>query len=593
MCGIIAFIGKGNAWKNIVFGLKQLRNRGYDSAGICIYDNNNYKVKKYTKGAIESLSASKYDSYIGIGHTRWATHGKISEENAHPHLDYKERVALVHNGIIENYQELKNFLLTKNITFKSETDTEVIVNLIGYYLDNGYDNYTSITMAIEQLKGTWALVIIIKNKLYISRNGSPLLVGFSDNSAVVASESSGFPDTVKHYICLNEGETQVLSFSDEVSMTNLDKYQLINYYNKNDDTSPFPYEYWTIKEIMHQSKTVLDALKGRMSFFSENASGDKIILNGLEKLREMDNLIILGCGTSYFAGTLGLKYFREMECFDNIQVIDGAEFTYKDIPKKGRTALLLLSQSGETKDLHRCIPIAKEKGIFVLSIVNVEGSLIARDSDCCIYLKAGRENGVASTKSFTSQVLVLLLVALWLKADEKWYRSLVFLPNAVCKTLELNEKCREIASKIKEEKHIFILGKGFSESIAKEGSLKIKEISYIHAEGYSGGSLKHGPFALIEKNTPIILIMPDDEHFNKMMNAAEEVKCRGANVIIITDREIGNDNIFDDVITIPKCGKLAHLLAVIPLQLLAYELSIQKGINPDFPRNLAKVVTVD
>lgn len=369
--------------------------------------------------------------------------------------------------------------------------------------------------------------------------------------------------------------------------------------NTNILLSPIPYPHWTIREIMEQQ----DSIKRAMNMGGRIRNDEEVKLGGLNgkknELLELNNLIILACGTSYHAGLIGKKYFMDLRTFNTIQVIDGAEFTKCDIPLNGKTGLLLLSQSGETKDLHQCIKIGRDNDLIIMSIVNVVGSVIARDVDCGVYLNAGREMAVASTKCFTGQVVVLAMMAIWfsqnknmhLQKRRKYIRCLRQLPNDIKQTLATQNECKNITKLFTNMNSCFLLGKGINESIAKEGSLKIKEISYIHAEAYSASSLKHGPFALLNNNIPVIFISPDDEWWNKTNNAAEEVKSRhGMNILITDKKNVGNA--YNHIIKIPHNEKFSGLLSIIPLQILAYELSIKRNINPDFPRNLAKVVTV-
>jgi glucosamine--fructose-6-phosphate aminotransferase (isomerizing) len=630
MCGIIALLGCNFGdqplYTTLLNGLKILQNRGYDSAGIAMINNTNiplFTLNKYasTNDETSILKLEKdttiYNSKnykIGIGHSRWSTHGQKTDQNSHPHIDYKNRIALVHNGIIENYYPIKQRLLKENIDFKSETDTEVIVNLISHNLDKYMDIERAIEESIDELQGTWSLVIMYlgtPNKLYLSKNGSPLLVSLSNDFAMVSSEQSGFMNLTKNFICLNDGDIAVLNKeNDKITFRNIwykkpKSYKLNEIDLLNFKLTPEPYPYWTIKEIYEQEFSIKRAMNmgGRISNDSEVKLGG---LNDMkEQLLKIDNLIILACGTSYHAGLIGKTFFQDLCTFNAVQVIDGAEFNERDIPSSGNTGLLLLSQSGETKDLHRGMEIAKNKNLTVIGIINSVGSMIARESDCGVYLNCGREVAVASTKCFTSQIVVLGLMALWFSQNSKisqnidnkrgvYIKSLQQLSEQIKQVLTLDEQCKQIAQELKHDTSCFLLGKGKSEAIAREGALKIKEISYIHAEGYSGSALKHGPYALLTNNTPIIIISPDDEYFTKMTGVAEEVKSRKAKTILITDKtDILNTSIYDHVITVPQNKYFNSILSVIPLQLLAYYLSLSKEINPDMPRNLAKTVTVD
>jgi len=607
MCGIFAYLGKNNTIENIIGGLKQLQNRGYDSAGYCCLSNDNKfileKFASYNISALDKLEKINHKNYnLGIGHTRWATHGPKTDTNSHPHNDMTNNFSLVHNGIIENYLEIKKFLLKNNYTFKSETDTEIIVNLISYKYNLSNDIERAIKESTDELSGTYALCIISKfspGKIYCVRHGSPLLIGSNENEIIVTSEQSGFCNKVNSYICLNNSDLSILSFIDnKLEIITKSKYKKKSVNVSDIKLSPDPYDHWMMKEIVEQKESSLRAISLGGRLLNDNS----VRLGGLEKskqnLLEIDNLILLGCGTSYFAGLTSMRYFKELCNFNTVQIIDGAEFNEYDIPKIGKTSVILLSQSGETKDLHRCINIARKNDLFIIGVVNVVDSLIARESDCGCYLNAGREVAVASTKSFTSQVIILCMIAIWFSQNKdinniKRKRYITDLRNIhidINSILNNKEEFKKIIPSLIEKNSLFILGKGNLEAIAKEGSLKIKEVTYIHAEGYSGSSLKHGPFGLLEKDFPVILIDTDSNHNSKMSNVYEQVKSRHAKVITITNN-INYER--DDMYIIPNNKTFNNILSVIPFQLLSYYLSIEKGYNPDFPRNLAKVVTVE
>lgn len=608
MCGIIATLSSNNI-EILIEGLKQLQNRGYDSAGICSINDKTKKFinTKYASNnisAIEKLESNKNEhlnNLTGIAHTRWATHGPKTDINSHPHISYLENFALVHNGIIENYLTLKNELIENNIDFKSETDSEVIVNLIEYYYQQVNDVESAIKETLSRLEGTWGLAIITPlepNSIFCTRKGSPILVSKNNNEAIIASEQSAFCNRSNNYICLNNHDLCKLYYQDnKICLSTSEKYNELAVFNSNIDLSPSPYSHWTEKEINEQIDSSLRAISlgGRL------LSNNEVKLGGIEpfknNLKDISNIIILGCGTSFFAGECGKIYFKDLCNFNTIQVIDGAEFCLNDIPKLGKTGIILLSQSGETKDLHRCIELVKDYDVITIGIINTVDSLIAREVNCGIYLNAGREVGVASTKSFTSQVIILSMLAIWfaqvnninLSKRQKYIKDLRNLSLNIETTLNTyNEKLETL---FKNKKSCFILGKGIGHYIAKEGCLKLKELSYIHAEGYSSSSLKHGPFALLEKDYPVILLAPKDCYFSKNMNAYEEVKTRHASVLLITNNNsyIANPN----TLLLPNNDSYFYLLALIPIQMLAYKLAINNGNNPDMPRNLAKVVTVE
>ena len=606
MCGIVGFIGNDNAYEKILNGLIQLQNRGYDSAGISVMEDD-IKTWKYASedsvSALEKLKEYGSESSVGIGHTRWATHGAKTDVNSHPHVSYNNIFSLVHNGIIENYKELKAMLVKRGIQNKSQTDTEVIVNLIAMFYDENKDVFTSIKKTTKLLKGTWGICVLCKNepnKIYCTRHGSPLLIGIDDSMMMITSEQSGFCNMFNQYIVLNNHDICVLDYneSNTVELKTNDNYEQHEVNNNQYALTPDPYAHWTLKEINEQVESSQRAISmgGRLL---ENS----VILGGLNENKKdvgkIDNLIILGCGTSYHSGMYGAFYFKEMSDFNNIQLFDGAEFTKEDIPKLGNTALILISQSGETKDLHRCIQIANDCDLFTIGIVNVVDSLIAREVNCGCYLNAGREVAVASTKAYTSQVILLNMIALWFAQYKNIHntkrqtmiKDLRKLYLDIQKAIQISmESIKPILSLFENKSSCFILGKGKGESVAREGALKIKEISYIHAEGYSTSSLKHGPFALLEPGFPVILVAPNDEHYAKSMNAYEEIKSRHAEIVVITDNK---DCDLPNTIFIPYNETFRHLLSVIPMQLLAYELSLMNGLNPDMPRNLAKVVTVE
>ena len=623
MCGIFGIVlnnNKENIYNLIINGLIQLQNRGYDSAGICMIKNNKFVLNKCASSnkinaldklmSVKDIKESNDNPCIGIGHNRWATHGVKNDTNAHPHLSVDSNFVIVHNGIIENYNEIKQKLIKKGFTFNSQTDTEVIVNLLQYnYNNNNNEKVNNMTyiikQTIEELRGTYGLLIqslYEPNKLYCVRNGSPLLIGQNEEEVIVTSEQSGFCNKMSNYITLHNDDICVITKTDGNIFINTSH----NYIKKNvtlidSNQTPHPYKHWTIKEINEQPDVILNSINkgGRIKNFSE------VKLGGLEQhidsLKIIDNIIILGCGTSYFAGLYGMYFFKQLCEFNTVQVFDGAEFNEQDIPIIGNTGFILISQSGETKDLHRCIDISKNNNITTIGIINVVDSLIAREVDCGIYCNAGKEVGVASTKAFTSQVVCLSMAAIWFSTlqninEKKRVRMVSDLHNLASDiklTLDLcSENIKEYITKINKS-NMFLLGKGSDEYIAKEGALKIKEISYIHSEGYSSSSLKHGPFALLDENFPVIILNMDQTHRAKTLNCYQEVSSRNAPVLLITNDISISSDVSCDIIYVPENKSYASLLGIIPIQLLAYHLSINKGINPDKPKNLAKVVTVE
>ena len=611
MCGIIGYLGSDIFLSYIISGLKLIQNRGYDSVGISTINNSSLNTIKFastnTHDSLDKLEKEttnfNWQSTIGIGHTRWATHGGKTDINAHPHHDNLDRIALVHNGIIENYAELKKSLIEKGYKFKSATDTEVIAIQIGYWLDSGLLMQEAIKETIKMLKGTWALSIIHidhPNKMWITRNGSPLLLGIQDNFVIVASEQIAFGNYINKYIVLDNHDIIEIELVNSTIKYNKDinSYDIKNKLDQDIQLSPSPYKYWMQKEIMEQADSVNRALNngGRIE------SNTTVKLGGLDsnknRLLDLNHLILLGCGTSYNAGLWSLNIYKSLDIFETVTIYDGAEFNINDIPKKGKTGLILLSQSGETKDLHRCLEIAKSYDLITIGVVNVVDSMIARESSCGVYLNAGREVGVASTKSFTSQTVVLTLIAIWFSQErgtclEKRRKIISDLRNLswqIEKVLEKWQLVKDLVPLIDKTKSCFILGKGSSEAIAKESALKLKEISYIHAEGFSSSALKHGPFALITNNLPIFILDVDIEHTEKNSNAYAEVKAREAHVIKIG---ISSDLNNSCDLQIDYNKTFGGLLANVYLQILSFEIALNTGNNPDYPRNLAKVVTVE
>ncbi|KAF8820286.1 glucosamine-fructose-6-phosphate aminotransferase [Cardiosporidium cionae] len=626
-CGIVGFLGDKEAIPFLVEGITMLQNRGYDSCGISTRTPENTLVTTKcascgsTSDCVKTLTKKAPFLHsghtAGIGHTRWATHGGKTDDNAHPHHDFRNRISLVHNGTIDNYLPIKKKLMSKLIPFKSETDTEVIANLIGYYMDEGKGNNLeqAVQSAIKDLEGTWGLCILPttgEKRLILARHGSPLLVGTADGNVLVSSEPAALIRYTNHYIPLNDDEVAIIS-PNGIEQFYQNRNLVYADLEVNIALSPAPFDHWTLKEIFEQPQSLARAMNFGGRLRCEDVG---VKLGGLdsnkERLSQIGALILSGCGTSYHAALFGEQLFQWIGLFDHVKAVDAAELMAYSLPKH-KGGIILLSQSGETLDTIRASQLASESGLCQLSIVNAVGSHLARLTKCGVYLNAGREVGVASTKSFTSQVTVLALVALWFSQlfDEMTSSSsntkpilggryalvlnaLQRLPMTAESTLELSSKCYQICTKIKDASSLFILGRGFYYPVALEGALKIKEISYIHAEGFSGGSLKHGPFALIDesKRTPVICIILSDESFNIMRNAALQVKARGAHVICITTNPEMVSDISDEILHIPDNGPLTTILCSIGLQLLAYHLAVSKGIDPDKPRGLAKTVTV-
>ena len=607
MCGIVGVI-HNDAYNVILDGLIMLQNRGYDSAGISI-DSGGILTEKIASteelDSIDYLKKKFLKGSLGIGHTRWATHGSKTTINSHPHVSVNGKVSLVHNGIIENYKALKEIFKTDCI---SETDSEVLVHLIEHYyniqIGEPIEKMTkTLEIVTNMLEGTWGLVVIhsdCPNTLFATRYGSPLLVGYDDNNAIITSEQSGFNRYVRNYFVLNNRDICIINKDRVLNIETKENYEkrIVNQVDRYDCS---PFSHFMIKEIYEQEHSCLRSLK-----LGSRLKEEHVRLGGLDQqkdiLKALDNIIILGCGTSYFAGLYGSHFFKQLCCFNSVQVIDGADFNINDVNKKGRTGLILLSQSGETKDLYRVIKIAQSHDLFTIGVVNVVDSLIAREVNCGCYIHAGKEMAVASTKSFTSQVIVLVLISLWFSQNCNYHDAMLQrqqvikdihnLSMDIKRTLMQHKNIKKFVDYFKDQSSLFLLGKGPGEAIAKEGALKIKEVSYIHAEGYSTSSLKHGPFALLKKDFPVILLCGDDEYLSKNINAYEEINSRNANVIKIISSHSHSDSNEKNII-VPHNSSFSYLLMVIVLQLLSYETAISKNINPDKPRNLAKVVTVE
>ena len=610
MCGIIAYLSATKNYEmlaSIIESLKSLQNRGYDSSGVGLFNNvtREMDVKKITGNNIEELFDMKTKtSHFGIGHNRWSTHGVVNNKNAHPHHSISGKFYIVHNGTIDNFDELKKTIPKYNDQKYSETDTELFINLIEYYYKNNVEE--AIQKAISVIEGPFAICvfsILQPDKVYFCRRDLPLLVGFSENLVIASSETVGFYDKVEHYIELkNDDVFPVSVVEEEIQYEKMSKYVKIRVVKSRDVLTPYPFPYWTIKEIMEQPLTVMKSTNMGMRIGSEH----EVILRGLNEKRseilKCNKVMLFGCGTSYHAGSVGAYLLRKMKCFDNCEALIASEFDpdLHIVNNMENTLCIYLSQSGETKDLVDALNIMKETNAVNISIINVVNSLIARTTGCGVYVNASRENGVASTKSFTAQVVVLALISVWINQqrysekviDEKTERtkmvkSLQDLPLDI-------EACFTLFSKIKnrlckaltfgKRNSLFILGSGLGYEIAREGALKIKEIAYIHAEAYSLLDLKHGPFALIENGTPIIVIAHDKKSYERSKNICSEIKTRNGLVIFISPYDrIENCDFY---IQVPYNQRFSFLLCLIPLQMLAYELTLKFGVNPDFPKNL-------
>jgi glucosamine--fructose-6-phosphate aminotransferase (isomerizing) len=617
MCGIVGYIGKQNAAPILLDGIKSLEYRGYDSAGIAVLGIMNNELGITSIKSVGKVSAlegkiklSEFNGSLGIAHMRWATHGQVTEENAHPHSDCGKNIWLAHNGIIENYKELKKELLEKGHRFISETDTEVLAHLIEGIMNNELgimDLKEAVRLALKRVRGTYGLTIIDKrepNKLIAVRNFSPLLLGIGENEYIVASDASAVLRHTRKIIYLNDGEMAILTPHSH-QIFNLNNHLIAREPEELEWTKESAqkggYPHFMLKEIFEQPEAIENSIRGRLV---QDAGTAK--LGGLEnikkELREIERIHIAACGTAYLAGRIG-EYMLEEYAGIPVEVDLASEFRYRK-PVFGKNDLMvIISQSGETADTLAALREAKEKEILTLGIVNVVGSTLARETDAGVYQHIGPEIGVASTKAFTSQVAILALLTLFLGRQRNM--SLVS-GMRICKELQQisqilrfildqNDTIKKISEKYQKHRNFFYLGRKYNMPIALEGALKLKEISYVHAEGYGAGEMKHGPIAMIDENFPSIVISPLDSVYDKNISTIEEIKARRGPIIAIAtegDKEI--KNLADDVIYIPKTLEmLTPILSVIPLQLFAYHFGVLRGYDVDKPRNLAKSVTVE
>ncbi len=631
MCGIVGYIGTKEAYPILIKGLKRLEYRGYDSAGCAMLsasDNtlNVYKAKGKVSDLEKAAAGKDITGTIGIAHTRWATHGIPSEVNAHPHVSNSGNLTLVHNGIIENYATLREQLKQRGFTFKSETDTEVLVQLIEYTqqkLNCGLGN--AVRNALQVAIGAYAIAVIDKrypNQLVCARKSSPLAVGIvEDNSEFfIASDASPIAEYTKHIVYLKDEEVAVIERDKEMKVYNLNGEEADAEIKEVDlDLSMLDHEgypHFMLKEIFDQPNVLKDCMRGRIveSPYSSCTMGKDCPEMGLQvvlsavtqhrrELLRAKRIIIVSCGTSWHAGLIG-KQLIEQFCRIPVEVAYASEFRYSNPVIEHDDVVMAISQSGETADTLAAIQMAKENGAMVFGIVNGVGSSIARESDTGIYIHVGPEIGVASTKAFTGQVTVLVMLSLALgmakgtisQAEyEKTIKELLLIPEKIEKVLEQNDKIKELSTKFTFAHNFLYLGRGFNYPVALEGALKLKEISYIHAEGYPAAEMKHGPIALVDEEMPVVFIATHHQLYQKIISNMQEVISRGGHIIaVVTEGDEQVKNMVDEVIEVPETlGCLAPLLSVIPLQLLSYHVAVAKGLNVDQPRNLAKSVTVE
>ena len=616
MCGIVGYTGFQDAYDIVINGLRRLEYRGYDSAGIVLEDkNNNFEVKK-TKGKVSDLVDISEDlrgtSHIGMGHTRWATHGVPSDRNSHPHLSNNGKIAIVHNGIIENYDTIKTMLIGKGFTFLSETDTEVLVNLIQYILDTqNVDFPQAVRYALNEVYGAYAITVMHKDYpgvLVVGRLGSPLAIGLGDKEYFIASDASPFVEFTKEAVYLEDGHMATISLENGVDIRSIKENEKIEPAIQElklslEQIEKGGYEHFMLKEIFEQPKSIQDTLRGRL-LVNEGIIKMAGIWDHLDRINKAERIIIIACGTSWHAGLIG-EYLIEEFARIPVEVEYASEFRYRNPIITEKDIVVAISQSGETADSMAAIKLAKEKGAFIYGICNVVDSSIARFSDAGSYTHAGPEIGVASTKAFTAQLTILSLIALKLGkhngnlSNAEFMRLITELDNIPKKVEEVlkstHDYVKEIAHDFVNSTNFLYLGRGFNFPAALEGALKLKEISYIHAEGYPAAEMKHGPIALIDENMPIVIIAPKKGHYDKIVSNVQEIKARKGKVIAVVnygDEQVAS--MADYVIEIPETSEcFSPIVASIPLQLLAYYIAVYRGANVDQPRNLAKSVTVE
>ncbi|SFC41349.1 glutamine--fructose-6-phosphate transaminase (isomerizing) [Clostridium uliginosum] len=608
MCGIVGYVGKGTATSFLVSGLSKLEYRGYDSAGVAVIEGGDLTVRKF-KGRLANLASniqtSPIKGNIGIGHTRWATHGAPSDMNSHPHLNSEETIAVVHNGIIENYLELREWLKGEGYTFKSETDTEVIPNLIDYYYHG--DLFEAVKKAIKRLEGSYAIGVLSKNepdKLIAVRKDSPLIVGLGEDQFFIASDIPAVLNYTRDVYLLEDGEIAIITNSGVKLFTEDGKSISKEVYHvtwNEDAAEKGGFDDFMLKEVHEQPKAIRDTMTSRVSM-DHSICLDDLKLSK-EDLENIDRVFIVACGTAYHAGLVG-KHVIESLAKIPVEVDIASEFRYRNPLVTDKSLVIVVSQSGETADTLAALRNSKKIGAKIVALTNVVGSTVSREADHVLYTLAGPEISVASTKAYVTQVIGMYMLAmnfaetkgtLTSKELDKLKEELLDLPEKVELVLEDKAKVKEVAKKIYKENDVFYLGRGLDYALALEGALKLKEITYIHADAYAGGELKHGPIALIEEGTKVITPFTQDDLKEKMLSNIIEIKARGAHVIgICYEGTKGVEEVMDEVLYIPKTlGMFGPILGVTVLQLLAYYTAKEKGCDIDKPRNLAKSVTVE
>ncbi|RRQ50298.1 glutamine--fructose-6-phosphate transaminase (isomerizing) [Maribacter algicola] len=614
MCGIVGYIGHRDAYPIIMKGLQRLEYRGYDSAGIALYDGSQINLVK-TKGKVEDLrhkaNGISQNGSIGIGHTRWATHGVPNDVNSHPHYSNSGDLVIIHNGIIENYESIKKELTKRGYTFTSDTDTEVLVNLIEEVKKTEDVKLgQAVQIALNQVVGAYAIAVFDRKKpdeIVVAKLGSPLAIGIGENEFFIASDASPFIEFTNNAVYLEDEEMAIVRLGKEIKLRKIKNdavaYPRILELQMNlEEIEKGGYDHFMLKEIYEQPRAIKDTYRGRL-LADQGIIRMAGIDQNLEKFMNANRIIIVACGTSWHAGLVAEYIFEDLARIP-VEVEYASEFRYRNPVITEKDVLIAISQSGETADTLAAIKLAKEKGAFVFGVCNVVGSSIARESDAGAYTHAGPEIGVASTKAFTTQITVLTLLALKLAKEKGTFSETKFheflteletIPNKVEKALEANPLIEIIADVYKDSPNCLYLGRGYNFPVALEGALKLKEISYIHAEGYPAAEMKHGPIALIDEHMPVFVIATKKGHYEKVVSNIQEIKSRKGKIIaIVTEGDEQVKELADHVIEVPETlESLSPLLTTIPLQLLSYHIAVMRGCNVDQPRNLAKSVTVE
>jgi glucosamine--fructose-6-phosphate aminotransferase (isomerizing) len=615
MCGIVGYIGTREAYPIIIKGLKRLEYRGYDSAGIMLYDGHDMKLSK-TKGKVSDLEAKSAveittNGTIGMGHTRWATHGVPNDVNSHPHLSNSGQLAIIHNGIIENYAPLKKELMKRGYVFKSDTDTEVLINLIeDIQKQDNLKLGKAVQVALNQVVGAYAICVFdVKkpNEMVVARLGSPLAIGVGVDEFFIASDASPFIEYTSNAIYLEDEEMAIVRMHKPLKIRKIKDDSLVDPYIQElkmnlEQIEKGGYDHFMMKEIYEQPSVIKDTYRGRL-LANQGIIQMAGVEDNLEKFLHAERIIIVACGTSWHAGLVA-EYIIEEFARIPVEVEYASEFRYRNPIINKSDVVIAISQSGETADSLAAIKLAKENGAFVFGVCNVVGSSISRETHAGAYTHAGPEIGVASTKAFTTQITVLTMLALRLAKAKgsmnnsdyhRYLQELDLIPEKVAEALETNEVAKIIAERFKDSTNCLYLGRGYNFPVALEGALKLKEISYIHAEGYPAAEMKHGPIALIDEHMPVIVIAPKQGHYDKVVSNIQEIKSRSGKIIaVVTKGDVQVRDLADYVIEIPETSDaLSPLLTTIPLQLLSYHIAVLRGCNVDQPRNLAKSVTVE